>query len=152
MDDGGIHLVLTGGDRAADLVKLGETLDMRNRITVLGSISPSEMRAVYEMSSLVAMPTLLGPSNLPPLEAWTYGVPLVYNRDFADFAGDAAEYADPLDSLDLQRAILRALDPERSRELASQGRKRLELLRSQSDAATAEISRRLSVLIKIKSQ
>ena len=44
------------------------------------------------------MPSYFGPTNLPPLEAWAVGTPVIYPEAFKAQAGDAAilfDYDDP---------------------------------------------------------
>jgi len=141
-------LVLTGGDRANELRALADNLSVSDLVVVLGSISDIETEALYKGADVVAMPTLLGPSNLPPLEAWRAGTPLVYNRDFASFAQTAAEYVDPLDPHSIAAGISRALQPIQSANLVASGYRLLDQRAAQKDQVMVEISTRVSRVLQ----
>jgi len=101
------------------------------------------MRGLYEGCSAVVMPTYFGPTNLPPLEAWTVGRPLVYSKHLAEHAGEAAVLADPDDAQDLARAIQQATDPATAARLVASGKLRLQQIERQRAEAEAELLRRL---------
>lgn len=88
----------------------------------------------------VVMPTYFGPTNLPPLEAWALGKPLVYSSCCAEHAGDAAILAGPDDAEQLARAIQEALDPATAARL---GTLRLQQVEQQRTQAELELIRRL---------
>jgi glycosyltransferase involved in cell wall biosynthesis len=78
-DFGEIKVVFTGSERGAgpiirsDATKLG----VANQIVDLGHRTYSEVQAVVSGSIAVLMPSLLGPTNLPPLEALAHGKPAI---------------------------------------------------------------------------
>jgi len=61
----------------------------------LGFVPIEDMRGLYEGSLAIVMPTYFGPTNIPPLEAWTLEKPLIYSTHLAEQAGDAALLIDP---------------------------------------------------------
>lgn len=142
-DESAPHLLLTGGDRRDDLLDLSKALGVSDRVTTLGYLSESELAQTYQASSAILMPTRMGPSNLPPLEAWHYRRPLVYNDRLRSFTHDAAEHVDVDDPLSIRAGIDRVLKPSRAAELVENGSQRLEELRLESDAATQSIARAL---------
>ena len=145
----GPTLVLTAGDRAPDLRELAQRLGVASRVLVLGRISDAESAALYKAAAAVVMPSLFGPSNLPPLEAWAAGTPLVYNVDFQAFARDAAQYMDPLNPSDIASAVAQVLEPIRSRELQDAGAALLHSRDGESDRSVAEISSRVSRILRL---
>jgi glycosyltransferase involved in cell wall biosynthesis len=54
----------------------------------------------------VVMPSYFGPTNIPPLESWSLGVPLIYSSQLAEQAGNAALLVDPDSSEELVSAML----------------------------------------------
>ncbi len=138
-----LTLVVTGGDRAEQLRELAQNLGVSDRVVVLGRVADEDSVALCKGASALVMPSLFGPSNLPPLEAWLVGTPVVYNEDFRSFAHDAAEYANPNDPPGIALAISRVLDVTRGQQLRENGRALLIQRRSESDLAVQEISQRL---------
>jgi glycosyltransferase involved in cell wall biosynthesis len=57
-----------------------------------GFVSDQEMLALYKQSLALVMPTYFGPTNLPPLEAFELGIPVLYpdKPGLRDQVGDAA--------------------------------------------------------------
>lgn len=70
-----IQLVLTGAGQK--LERMIEELDLQKNILDLGLVSKSKLRTLIENSHGLLMPSLLGPTNLPPLEALSMGVPAI---------------------------------------------------------------------------
>jgi hypothetical protein len=62
---------------------------------------------------------------LPPLEAWTLGVPLIYSAHLNEQAGNAALLIDPDSSDELSAAMLQCMKPKVRNQLVRRGFKRL---------------------------
>jgi glycosyltransferase involved in cell wall biosynthesis len=115
-----------------------------DQVRLLGFVPAADMRGLYEGCAAVVMPTYFGPTNLPPLEAWAMGRPLIYSRHLAEHAGPAALLADPDDAKDLARAIQDAQQADVAARLISHGRSRLREIDLQRAQAEAELLRRLT--------
>lgn len=89
------------------------------------------------------MPTYFGPTNLPPLEAWMMGKPLIYSAHLHEQAGDAAILIDPDNANDLAEALKASMDDRICAELVEKGRKRFQEIKVQRDMAEAELLARL---------
>ncbi len=65
------------------------------------------------------MPTFLGPTNLPPLEALEYGIPSICSdlRGHREMLGDSALYFDPSSSVELAQALVLMSQPAIRKEL-----------------------------------
>ncbi len=88
------------------------------------------MGAVYAGAAALVMPTFHGPTNIPVLEAWVYGCPVITSnvRGIRDQAGDAAVLVDPSSVDEIAEGIRKLwTDPEFSKEMADRGRKRISL-------------------------
>jgi len=139
------QVVFAGGDKGncGHVQKAVDRLGLREQVRMLGFVAAQDMRGLYEGCSAVVMPTYFGPTNLPPLEAWTVGRPLVYSKHLAEHAGEAAVLADPDDAQDLARAIQQATDPATAARLVASGKLRLQQIERQRAEAEAELLRRL---------
>ena len=90
------------------------------------------------------MPTYFGPTNLPPLEAWLLGRPLVYSARCREQAGDAALLVDPDDARALADALIACNDEGTRKRLVAAGRSRLEEVGRERVRAEAALLARLT--------
>lgn len=116
-----IKLVLSGSDKG-ELPAIRQhiaELDLTNEVLCLGFIPEMEKESLLSNALSLVMPTFLGPTNLPPLEALEYNVPAVCS----DLAGhkemleDSALYFDPSSSEELSQALVLVSQPAVRREL-----------------------------------
>jgi glycosyltransferase involved in cell wall biosynthesis len=139
-------VVFAGGDMGNR--KVVERFIIQNslagQVKILGFVPAEDMRGLYSGCHAVVMPTYFGPTNLPPLEAWMMGKPLIYSSHLREHAGDAAILVDPDNANDLAGAMKASLDDERlCIELVQKGRRRLQEIKIQRDAAEMELLNRL---------
>ena len=91
------------------------------------AVSREELIALYKHALALVYPSWFGPENLPPLEAFALGCPVVYSRfpGAAEQLGDAAVLIDPANPADIAAGItkLRA-DPALRSKLIQLGRER----------------------------
>lgn len=140
-----LEVVFAGGDHGSrgHIEKLVRGHGMERQVRFLGFVPDQHMPGLYRSCRAVVMPTYFGPTNLPPLEAWSYGVPLVYSQQFAGQVGDAALLVDPDDVADLASAMRACLDANRCAQLVARGRSRLEQIRCEREAAEHDLLERL---------
>lgn len=147
LGDGGLRplVVFCGGDKGnlRHVVSLVDRHGLRAQVRFLGFVPAQDMRGLYEGCAAVVMPTYFGPTNLPALEAWSIGKPLVYSTFCAEQAGDAAWCVDPDRADDLAQAIRGVLDPATSAGLVRRGEARLRQIEQERADAEAELLRRL---------
>lgn len=117
--------------------------DLAGQVKILGFVPAEDMRGLYIGCRAVVMPTYFGPTNLPPLEAWMIGRPLIYSSHLHEQAGDAAILIDPDDANDLAKALKASMDDRLCGVLVENGRKRLQEIEVQRHAAEAELLARL---------
>lgn len=70
-----IHLVLTGSDKGneAQIHEASRLLGVDDRLIDLGFVSDHTLTHLFNKAEAIVMPSLLGPTNLPPLEALLSG-------------------------------------------------------------------------------
>ena len=77
-----INLVFTGQENEYFKVvySLVEENGMLEQVRFIGRIADEDMRYVYEHARAMVMPTLEGPTNIPPMEAMLLGCPVAVSR------------------------------------------------------------------------
>jgi len=111
-----------------DLRSLATQLGVADRILYLGAVPGEDIPALYALSAGLVMPTFFGPTNIPPLEAWHYGRPVITSDlpGLREQVGDAGLLVDPRSPSDLAHAMLEIWrNAALGAELAERGRKRL---------------------------
>lgn len=111
-----------------DVMALADRLGVRDRIHYLGFVPDRDMPALYSLSAGLVMPTFFGPTNMPPLEAWSFGRPVIVSDlpSIRDQLGDGALYIDPRDAVSLADAMGRLWhDDALAATLAGNGARRL---------------------------
>ena len=94
----------------------------------IGYVPDAAMSALYAEAAGLVMPTFFGPTNIPILEAWGAGCPVITSdlRGIREQAGDAAVLVDPRSVESIAAGILRVwTDAPFARELAARGHRRL---------------------------
>jgi glycosyltransferase involved in cell wall biosynthesis len=139
------QVVFCGSDKGnlRHVEQLAAHHGLREQVRFLGFVPGADLRGLYDGCAAVVMPTYFGPTNLPALEAWMIGKPLVYSTFCAEQAGDAALCVDPDSAEDLARALREVLNPAIAATLVARGRARLQQVERQRAEAEAELLRRL---------
>jgi glycosyltransferase involved in cell wall biosynthesis len=111
-----------------DLMALALKLGVADRVRYLGSVPDEDMPALYTLSAGLVMPTFFGPTNIPPLEAWHFGRPVIASdvRGAREQNDDASLLIDPRSPKALANAMRRIwTDEALCADLISRGRQRL---------------------------
>ncbi len=94
-----IQLVLVGAKKNGylALIDLIKQLDLSHRVHFLGYVPDQDMPELYRRARAMIMPTFFGPTNIPPLEAFSVGCPAAVSRIYGmpKQVGDAALLFDP---------------------------------------------------------
>ena len=102
---------------------------IKKNVRILGYINDGELLELYKTCKALVMPSYFGPTNMPPLEAFALGVPVVVSDlpGLRDQVGDAGLLVSPDNFQDLGAIILRLLeDPKLKDELSTRGTLRLK--------------------------
>jgi glycosyltransferase involved in cell wall biosynthesis len=134
-----IAVVFAGSRKNAyrRVVQLTSELGLDDRVTFLGYVPDALMPALYRRARALIMPTFFGPTNIPPLEAFSFDCPVACSGIYAmpEQVGDAALLFDPRSVDQIADAVLRLwCDDELCASLVARGRRRLSLLSHHSRA------------------
>lgn len=141
-------ILFAGGDQghANAIRRMAERLGVSDTTRFLGFVPTEDMSLLYQGAKALVMPSYFGPSNLPPMEAWVLGKPVLYPQRFSDFAGDAALLFDPDDAHSLADCITQLEQETGESRWQELGRQRLEHFARERDAAEERLRSVLSRL------
>ncbi len=128
-----IPLILVGSSKESykKVINLIKELNMRDQITYLGYVSDKEIVALYKKAVALVFPSLLGPTNIPPLEAMVLGTPVLCSNLFSmpEQVGDAGLLFDPFSVENMAEKIYRIwIDENLRRELIKKGYQKVKNL------------------------
>jgi glycosyltransferase involved in cell wall biosynthesis len=112
----------------SELRCLSSRLKLDDQIHYLGYVPEENMSSLYGEALALVMPTFFGPTNIPVLEAWACGCPVLTSgiRGIREQVGDAAVLADPSSAESIAEGIYRLWTDESLRSaLIEAGRRRL---------------------------
>jgi glycosyltransferase involved in cell wall biosynthesis len=121
----------TGGIRERnfrDMMSLAARWGVENEIRYLGYVPDEDMSGMYAGAVALVMPTFFGPTNIPVLEAWGFGCPVLTSdiRGIREQVGDAAVLVDPRSVEAIADGIYRLwTDGSLTSKLTDLGRQRL---------------------------
>lgn len=121
--------VFVGSDKGnlKHVLKTVSDLRLAHAVSYLGFVEKEELIALYRNASAMTFVSYFGPDNLPPLEAFALGCPVIASRvpGAEEQLGDAAHMVDHGDPYDLAAAIKTLHENEGLREMLIQrGRSR----------------------------
>lgn len=122
-------LVLTGSDKgnAAYVQETAARLGLLGQVVFTGFVTRQELAELYRGATMMVYPSFCGPENLPPLEAFALGCPVVAADvpGASEQLGEAALLFDPLCPEDMAAKIHTLLTkPEWRDNLREKGLKR----------------------------
>ena len=120
-----------------------EAKGLTTQVKILGLVPAEDMRKLYEASHALVMPTYFGPTNIPPIEAWMLGKPVIYSAHLKEQVGSAALLVDPDDAGELADAMQTSMDTGVVAKLIEAGKRRLQEIENQRTAAEKDLLQRL---------
>lgn len=134
-----LELVCCGSDKGnmAFVQETARELEVAEQLRVLGFVARERLYELYRHAFALVYPSIFGPDNLPPLEAFAIGCPVVAARvaGAEEQLGDAALLVDPLSEEEIAQAVLRLHDEKGVRQaLVLKGRERVQRLASRDYA------------------
>jgi len=126
-----ISAIFAGGDQGNKtfLKNLVKELKLEEQIHFIGFADSEEIPIIYQQSIALVMPTFFGPTNIPPLEAFSLGVPVLYSdlTGLRDQVRDAALLMDLTNPETMAQHLGNLLnDKNFKNEIIQKGFKRLE--------------------------
>jgi glycosyltransferase involved in cell wall biosynthesis len=124
------QLVCVGSDKGGlgHVRRLVGEHGLADQVRLLSFVGMAELASLYRNAFALTYVSFFGPENLPPLEAFALGCPVVC----ADIAGareqlgDGAVFVPPSDPRAVAEAVLRLRDDELRRRLVAAGRDRAQ--------------------------
>jgi len=104
-----INAVFVGSQKNmhSQINKKIEELELVKQIQILNYVANTELVALYKKAVALVMPTFFGPTNIPPLEAFALGCPVITSNIYGilEQVGDAALLVNPNDPNDIVEKI-----------------------------------------------
>tara|TARA_X000000950_G_C13919042_1_gene662414 strand:- start:1465 stop:2685 length:1221 start_codon:yes stop_codon:yes gene_type:complete len=130
-----VGAIFSGADQGnLDYIKeCVNKLDLSDRVRFAGFVSNNEISRLYSQSLALVMPTFFGPTNLPPMEAFEIGVPVIYpdKKGLKEQVGDAALLIDLKNSMSLADQLNNLYkNDELRKKLIENGKKQLKFYNS----------------------
>jgi glycosyltransferase involved in cell wall biosynthesis len=90
---------------------------LHKHVRFFGFVPPGTLSVLYRLASVFVFPSLYEGFGLPPLEAMSFGTPVVTSNvsSLPEVVGDAAVLVDPYDSSSIAEGMRRALMDEELR-------------------------------------
>lgn len=110
------------------VMKEVRSLGIDKYVKYLGYVDSKEISALYKGAIALTMPTNFGPSNIPVLEAWSLGTPVIYSnvRGCKEQLGDAGISISPTDSEAWANAMIKiATNPDFAKACVKKGKSKL---------------------------
>ncbi|UCE60068.1 MAG: glycosyltransferase family 4 protein [Phycisphaerales bacterium] len=114
----------------ARMMATARLYEIEERVHFLGHIPDEEIAALFTGATALVMPTFFGPTNIPVLEAWSCGCPVLTSgiRGIREQVGDGGVLVDPNSTAAIADGIHRLWTDEALRaSLIERGRRRLAL-------------------------
>jgi glycosyltransferase involved in cell wall biosynthesis len=104
-----IDIVFTGKDygNLEYILNIAKEYNINKQVHYLGFVDNTEIPSLYKNSLALVMPTYFGPTNIPPLEAFLYEVPVCYSD--LDGLRDQVEDAAFLVNLEQPNSLVNSL-------------------------------------------
>ena len=111
-----------------EVISLSSQLGLEKEIHYLGYVPDEDMSGIYAEAAALVMPTFFGPTNIPILEAWAFGCPVLTSdiRGIREQVQDAGVLVDPRSVEAIADGIYRLwIDENLACSLVDLGRQRL---------------------------
>lgn len=123
------QLVLVGSEpqsvrgQREHIERVAAQMGVKDRVHFLGFVDLTDLVALYQHAFALLYLSFFGPENLPPLEAFALGCPVIYGDvpGAREQLGDAALIVDPTDSSAIAAAVRSLEAPELREKLTKAG-------------------------------
>lgn len=147
-----IKLVLSGSDKGEleNILSLIKAKQLESSIIYTGFVSNEELYTLYKNALALVFPSLLGPTNMPPLEARVLGCPVLCS-DFLghrEQLGDGALYFNPENEDEIVKSMLTVLDDIKRESLLDKASVELANSKFNGNNAVSKIEEHLLAALK----
>lgn len=147
-----VGAVFSGGDKGNQgyIERLAQALELEDRVRFVGFVSNNEVPYLYKQSLALVMPTYFGPTNLPPYEAFSLGVPVLYSdkpglKDQVDRAALMIDLNDPTSMAKSLTILIE--NPAASFDIVKRGHQVIKILESHNRLEVLE-----TILLRFQSR
>lgn len=108
-----LRIIFTGFDKGykANLNNTISKKKLQKIITIKNFVSQKNLKLLYKNASCLIMTSHYGPTNLPPLEAICYNLPIIYNQNFKnEFPENSCYMANVNKSNDLSKKMIMIME------------------------------------------
>lgn len=124
-----LKLMLCGSDKG-NLAYIREQInrmELSGQVILPGYISDKELHVFYKNALALVMPTFLGPTNIPLLEAAELGCPVLCSDlpGHREMMEETALYFDPSSAANIERCLKKILDASLRKQLSTAARQQI---------------------------
>ena len=121
---------------------------IQDNVKIIGYVRDDELLELYKLSIALVMPSYFGPTNIPPVEAWSLKVPVAYSSLNINHGKNAAVYFDPDSVNDLVKAILKLDTLKIRNKLIFNGIKRFKNIKKENKSGHKKFTSYVSRLVE----
>ena len=103
-------LILCGSDKGnkSYILETIKNLGIEANVVVCGFVSDEELSALYRNAKALVMASYFGPTNMPPIEAMDFGIPVVCSDidGHKEILGEAGIYFDAMNYESIKNALV----------------------------------------------
>ena len=138
-----LHAVFSGGDAGnlEYIKKMVLKFDLSDQVNFIGFVPNRDIPILYSAALALVMPTYFGPTNIPPLEAFRIGLPVLYSNlpGLKEQVENAALLLDLKNPGSMAAHLLNLISDEKLREeLILSGKKLVDKISSNSHSSVIE--------------
>jgi glycosyltransferase involved in cell wall biosynthesis len=135
-----VDVAFAGSDQGGrvHVEAMSARLGLVDQVHFLGFVPSEDLAGLYSESLALIMPTYFGPTNLPPLEAWSRNVPVIYSKHLSAGIEDGILAVDPDCPESIAAAIEEVTRENVRQRLIAGGRRCLE--RVEQEIAAGELA------------
>ncbi|HTK18918.1 MAG TPA: glycosyltransferase family 1 protein [Mucilaginibacter sp.] len=147
-------LVLCGSDKGnvTYLKHYVKTLSLEKNVIFTGFIEDQVLYTFYKNARALIMPTFLGPSNIPPIEAMRLNCPVLISdlEGHREMLGDSALYFDPANHLSIMESMTTIMDDRIRLDLVQKQKHQLNTTDHSIDQALRKLDKYFVEAVNIR--
>ena len=144
-----INFIFSGRDRGykSELEKYINQKKIKN-VHFVGYLDNNEMDYAYKNCIGVIFTSLFGPDAIPPLEAWSYKKPLIYNNKFKkDVPSNSAILVNVKNPELISEAIVKIFTKKYNNNNLLNGLKRLKKIKKDSEKGYKDLNKKIDIFL-----